>query len=226
MISAQQPSTQTRNSNVPTHQKAHFDSQAKAPATATSPVALANVLDTVATAQLCMQVVNEAFPGARFYIKTHQADNHTRLQVEWVDGPSEKQVLKLLLPLQASTPGTFGGFTPVEHFRITPTGPQRVTLGADRITVRRSFSAGLIGNVLQRLAQRHAGRMTPEVRKLLTVENFKKGALAAVVLYGVHVAGNTLHTDVETALHDHSDVQGFPRSAAAAGLFVRKPLKA
>jgi hypothetical protein len=230
MTSAQQ--TRTTNANrafrapqaLPT---ASFQQQAPK-ATATSPAALANVLDLISTGQLVQTVLLEAFgkAGARFYVKTQQAESHTRLMVEWVDGPSEKQVLKLLLPLQASTPGTSGGKTPVEHFRITPTGPQRVTLGADRITVRRSFSAGLIGNVLQRLAQRHAGRMTPDVRKLLTVENFKKGALAAVVLYGVHVAGNTLHTDVETALHDHSDVQGFPRSATAAGLFVRKPLKA
>ncbi|WP_109482859.1 hypothetical protein [Paraburkholderia sp. C35] len=229
MTSAQQ--TRTTNANrafrapqaLPT---AGFQQQT--PATATAPAVLANVLDLVGTAQLVQSVLAEAFgkSGARFYVKTHQADNHTRVMVEWVDGPSEKQVLKLLLPLQASTPGTFGGKTPVEHFRLTAQGPQRVTLGADRITVRRSFSAGLIGGVLQRIAHRHAGRMTPEVRKLLTVEAFKKGALAAVVLYGVHFAGNTLHTDVETALQDHTTVQGFPRSATAAAICTRKPLKA
>lgn len=232
MTSAQQ--TRTTNANrafrapqaLPTARVQH--QTPRAPATATSPAVLANVLDLVGTAQLVQTVLVEAFgkTGARFYVKTRQAESHTRLMVQWVDGPSEKQVLKLLLPLQASTPGTFGGKTLVEHFRLSATGPQRVTLGADRITVKRGFSAGLIGNVLQRIAHRHAGRMTPEVRKLLTAENFKKGALMAVVLYGVHFAGNTLHTDVEAALQDHTTVQGFPRSATAAGIFTRKPLKA
>lgn len=226
MISTQQPSTQTRNSNVPTLPKARVNSHTKAPATATSPAVLANVLDLISTASLIQDVLSEAFGKTRFYVKTQQADTNTRINVEWVDGPSEKQVLKLLLPLQASTPGTFGGLVPVEHFRITPTGPQTLTLGADRILVKRSFSAGLIGKVLQRLAHRHAGRIDPETRKLLTVESFKKGALVAVVLWGIHHAGNSLHTDVETALQAHSDVQGFPRSATAAAIFVRKPLKA
>ncbi|HDR8994455.1 TPA: hypothetical protein QDB01_000332 [Burkholderia vietnamiensis] len=197
-------------------------------ATATAPAALATVLTLVETAQLIQSVLAEAFgkAGARFYVKTQQTDGKTRINVEWVDGPSEKQVLQLLLPLQASTPGTFGGKTPVEHFRLTAAGPQRVTLGADRITVKRGFSAGLISSVLQRLAHRHADRMTPDVRKLLTVENFKKGALASVVLFGIHFAGNSLHTDVETALHEHSTVQGIPRSATASAIFTRKPLKA
>lgn len=226
MISTQQPSTQTRNSNVPTLPKARVNSHTKAPATATSPAVLANVLDLISTAALIQDVLSEAFGKTRFYVKTQQADTNTRINVEWVDGPSEKQVLKLLLPLQASTPGTFGGLVPVEHFRVTPKGPQTLTLGADRITVKRGFSAGLISSILQRLAHRHAGRIDPETRKLLTVESFKKGALVAVVLFGIHFAGNSLHTDVETALQAHSDVQGFPRSATAAGIFVRKPLKA
>ena len=226
MISTQQPSTQTRNSNVPTLPKARVNSHTKAPATATSPAVLANVLSLVETAQVVQQILAESFGKTRFYVKTQQADTNTRINVEWVDGPSEKQVLKLLLPLQASTPGTFGGLVPVEHFRVTPTGPQTLTLGADRITVKRGFSAGLISSILQRLAHRHAGRIDPETRKLLTVESFKKGALVAVVLFGIHFAGNSLHTDVETALQAHTDVQGFPRSATAAGIFVRKPLKA
>ncbi|HDR9033362.1 TPA: hypothetical protein QDB07_000811 [Burkholderia vietnamiensis] len=194
--------------------------------TATSPAALANVLSLVETAQLVQQVLGESFCKTRFYVKTQQADTHTRIHVEWVDGPTEQQVSKILLPLQSATPGTFGGLTPVEHFRITPTGPQKLTLAADRITVKRGFSAGLITNVLQRLAHRHAGRIDPETRKLLTVEAFRKGALATVVLFGIHFAGNSLATDVETALHAHSDVQGFPRSATASAIFTRKPLKA
>lgn len=228
MIRTQQHSTQTRNGNVPTHQKARFNTPTTAPATATSPAALANVLDLISTAALIQDVLAEAFgkSGARFYVKTQQADTHTRIHVEWVDGPTETQVSKILLPLQSSTPGTFGGLTPVEHFRITPTGPQKLTLAADRITVKRGFSAGLITNVLQRLAHRHAGRIDPETRKLLTVEAFRKGALVTVVLFGIHFAGNSLATDVETALHAHSDVQGFPRSATASAIFTRKPLKA
>lgn len=194
--------------------------------TATAPAALETVLSLVETAQVVQKILAEAFGKSRFYVKTQQADTHTRINVEWVDGPSEKQVLKLLLPLQASTPGTFGGLTPVEHFRITPTGPQKLTLAADRITVKRGFSAGLISSILQRLAHRHAGRIDPETRKLLTVESFKKGALVAVVLFGIHFAGNSLHTDVETALQAHTDVQGFPRSATASAIFPRKPLKA
>lgn len=197
-----------------------------APPTATAPEALKTVLTLVETAQLVQQVLREAFPGTGFYVKTQRDANGARLHVEWTDGPRELQVTKLLAPLQSSTPGTFGGKTPVEHFRLTPTGPQRLRLGADRITVKRKFSDRLVGNVLQRLAHRHAARLNPEVRKLLTVESFKKGALMAVVLYGVHFAGNTFHHDVETALHDHTDVHGVPRSATAAGLFVRKPLKA
>ncbi|MCA8148126.1 LPD29 domain-containing protein [Burkholderia vietnamiensis] len=226
MISAQQPSTQTRNGNVPTHQKARFNGHTTAPATATSPEALKTVLTLVETAQLVQQVLREAFPATGFYVKTQRDANGARLHVEWTDGPREQQVSKLLLPLQSSTPGQWGGTTPVEHFRLTAQGPQRVRLGADRITLKRKFSDGLVGNVLQRLAHRHVGRLDPETRKLLTVESFKKGALMAVVLYGVHFGGNTLQHDVETALHAHTDVQGFPRSATAAGLFVRKPLKA
>lgn len=234
MSTAQQTRTNTANRAFPAPLALRTASEQQGKTTpqrvetATAPAALETVLSLVETAQVVQKILAEAFgkTGARFYVKTQQADTHTRINVEWVDGPSEKQVLKLLLPLQASTSGTFGGKTPVEHFRLSATGPQRVTLGADRITVKRSFSAGLIGNVLQRIAHRHAGRMTPEVRKLLTAENFKKGALMAVVLYGVHFAGNTLHTDVEAALQDHTTVQGFPRSATAAGIFTRKPLKA
>ncbi|HDR8943117.1 TPA: hypothetical protein QDB15_000045 [Burkholderia vietnamiensis] len=226
MISAQQPSTQTRNGNVPTHQKARFNGHTTAPAAATSPEALKTVLTLVETAQLVQQVLREAFPATGFYVKTQRDANGARLHVEWTDGPREQQVSKLLLPLQSSTPGQWGGTTPVEHFRLTAQGPKRVRLGADRITLKRKFSDGLVGNVLQRLAHRHVGRLDPETRKLLTVESFKKGALMAVVLYGVHFGGNTLQHDVETALHAHTDVQGFPRSTTAAGLFVRKPLKA
>ncbi|MCA8287567.1 LPD29 domain-containing protein [Burkholderia vietnamiensis] len=226
MTSAQQHSTQTPNSNVPTHQKARFDTHPKAPATATTPEALKTVLTLVETAQLVQQVLREAFPATGFYVKTQRDANGARLHVEWTDGPREQQVNKLLLPLQSATPGQWGGTSPVEHFRLTAQGPQRVRLGAGRITVKRKFSDGLVGSVLQRLAHRHVGRLDPETRKLLTVESFKKGALVAVALYGVHFAGNSLHTDVESALHDHTDVQGYPRSATAAGLFVRKPLKA
>ncbi|HDR9236592.1 TPA: hypothetical protein QDB43_000276 [Burkholderia vietnamiensis] len=211
----QAPRTARVHSKIPT-----------APATATSLAALATVLTLVETAHLVQQVLREAFPGTGFYVKTQRDANSARLHVEWTDGPRELQVTKLLVPLQSSTPGTFGGKTPVEHFRLTARGPQSVRLGADRITVRRKFSDGLVGSVLQRLAHRHAARLNPELRKHLTVESFKKGALMAVVLYGVHFAGNTFHHDVETVLHDHSDVQGYPRSATAAGLFVRKPLKA
>ena len=226
MISAPQPSTQTRNGNVPTHQKARFNGPNTAPATATSPEALKTFLTLVESAQLVQQVLREAFPATGFYVKTQRDANGARLHVEWTDGPREQQVSKLLLPLQSSTPGQWGGKTPVEHFRLTAQGPQRVRLGADRITLRRKFSDGLVGSVLQRLAHRHAARLNPELRKHLTVESFKKGALMAVVLYGVHFAGNTFHHDVETALHDHTDAHGVPRSATAAGLFVRKPLKA
>lgn len=226
MTSAQQHSTQTPNSNVPTHQKARFDTHPKPPATATTPEALKTVLTLVETAQLVQQVLREAFPATGFYVKTQRDANGARLHVEWTDGPREQQVNKLLLPLQSATPGQWGGTSPVEHFRLTAQGPQRVLLGAGRITVKRKFSDGLVGSVLQRLAHRHVGRLDPETRKLLTVESFKRGALVAVALYGVHFAGNSLHTDVETALHDHTDVQGYPRSATAAGLFVRKPLKA
>lgn len=195
-------------------------------ATATSPEALKTVLTLVETAQLIQQVLREAFPGTGFYVKTQRDANSARLHVEWTDGPRELQVTQLLAPLQSSTSGTFGGKTSVEHFRLTAQGPQSVRLGADRITVKRKFSDGLVGNVLQRLAHRHFGRMDPETRKLLTVESFKKGALMAVVLYGVHFGGHTLQHDVETALHAHTDVQGFPRSATAASIFARKPLKA
>lgn len=226
MIVTQQHSTQTRNGNVPTLQKARLNSDTKAPTTATSPEALANVLTLIETAQMVQQIVREMWPTTAFYVKTRQAEQQTRIHVEWVDGPTEQQVSKVLLPLQASTPGTFGDLNAVEHFRLTAQGPQRLTLGADRITVRRRFSDGLVTSVLQRLAHRHTGRMSPEVRKLMTVEAFKKGALATVVLFGVHFAGNSLHTDVETALHAHSDVRGFPRSATAAAIFVRKPIKA
>ncbi|MBJ9920622.1 MULTISPECIES: LPD29 domain-containing protein [Burkholderia] len=226
MTSAQQHSTQTPNSNVPTHQKARFNNHPKAPATATTPDALKTVLNLVETAQLVQQVLREAFPATGFYVKTQRDANGARLHVEWTDGPREQQVNKLLLPLQSATPGQWGGTSPVEHFRLTAQGPQRVRLGAGRITVKRKFSDGLVGSVLQRLAHRHVGRLDPETRKLLTVESFKKGALAAVALYGVHFAGNSLHTDVETALHDHTDVPGYPRSATAAGLFLRQPLNA
>ncbi|MBB2981595.1 MULTISPECIES: hypothetical protein [Burkholderiaceae] len=201
-----------------------------APATATSPAVLTNVLTLVETAQLVQQVLSESFgkTGARFYVKTQQTDGNTRLFVEWMDGPAEAQVNKLLLPLQASTQGQWGGTAPAEHFRLTAQGPQKIVLAADRIIVKRSFSGGLIGSVLQRLAHRHAARLNPEIRKLLTVENFKRGALLGVLIYGVHwaEAGNSLHTDVETALHAHTDVQGFPRSATAASIFARKPLNA
>ncbi|NTX43108.1 hypothetical protein HT749_06810 [Burkholderia cepacia] len=226
MISAQQHSTQTPNSNVPTHQKARFKTHPTASATATAPEALKTVLTLVETAQLVQQVLREAFPATGFYVKTQRDANGAWLHVEWTDGPREQQVNKLLLPLQSATPGQWGGTSPVEHFRLTAQGPQRVRLGAGRITVKRKFSDRLVSSVLQRLAHRHAARLNTEVRKLLTVESFKKGALMAVALYGVHFAGNTFHHDVETALHDHSDVQGYPRSATAAGLFVRKPLKA
>ncbi|ACR29480.1 LPD29 domain-containing protein [Burkholderia glumae] len=228
MTTIQQQTMQTRNGNVPAHQKARFNNHPMAPATATSPAALATVLSLVETAQLVQSILTESFGNTRFYVKTQQTGNHTRIHVEWVDGPTEQQVNKILLPLQSSTPGTFGGLTPVEHFRITPTGPQKLSLSADRISVKRGFSAGLISTVLQRLAHRHAARLNPEVRKLLTVESFKKGALLGVLLYGVHWAnaGNSLHTDVETALHAHTDVRGFPRSATAASIYTRKPLKA
>ncbi|HIH2744592.1 TPA: LPD29 domain-containing protein [Burkholderia lata] len=194
----------------------------------TTPEALNTVLDLTSTAQLVLDIMAEAFPGVPVFVKTRQADDQTRIHVEWTDGPTEQQVKKLLLPLQSSTPGQWGGTTPVEHFRLTARGPQRVQLTADRITVRRRFSDGLVTSVLQRLAHRHVGRLDPETLKLLTVDSFKKGALLGVLLYGVHFAdaGNSLHTDVETALHAHTDVQGYPRSATAAGLFVRKPLKA
>lgn len=234
MSTAQQTRTNTANRAFPAPLALRTASEQQSKTTpqrvetATSPAALATVLTLVETAQVVQQVLSEAFgkAGARFYVKTQQADDQTRVLVEWVDGPTEQQVKKLLLPLQASTPGTFGGKTPVAHFRITPTGPQTLTLGADRILVKRSFSAGLIGKVLQRLAHRHAGRIDPETRKLLTVESFKKGALVAVVLWGIHHAGNSLHTDVENALQAHTDVLGFPRSATAAAIFTRKPLKA
>ncbi|SDG93669.1 hypothetical protein SAMN05216466_106113 [Paraburkholderia phenazinium] len=192
----------------------------------TTPQALKTVLTLVQTAQLVQTVLREAFPSIVFLVEAHRDANGARLHVEWTDGPREQQVSKLLLPLQAAHPGTFGGSTPVEHFRLTDNGPQRVRLGAARITVTRKFSDTLVGNVLQRLAHRHATRLTPEQRAGLTAEAFRKGALMAVVLYGVHWAGNSLHSDVETALHEHTDVQGYPRSATAAGLFVRKPLKA
>ncbi|HDR9280143.1 TPA: hypothetical protein QDB45_001665 [Burkholderia vietnamiensis] len=232
MSTAQQTRTNTANRAFPAPLALRTASEQQGKTTpqrvetATSPAVLANVLSLVETAQLVQRILAESFGKTRFYVKTQQADTHTRINVEWVDGPSEKQVLKLLLPLQASTPGTFGGKTAVEHFRVTPKGPQTLTLGADRITVKRGFSAGLISSILQRLAHRHAGRIDPETRKLLTVESFKKGALVTVVLFGIHFAGNSLHSDVETALQEHTDVQGFPRSATAAGIFVRKPLKA
>ncbi|MGK8200625.1 LPD29 domain-containing protein [Burkholderia cepacia] len=201
-----------------------------APTTATSPAALVTVLTLVETAQLVQTILVESFgsTGARFYVKAQHSEGGTRIFVEWMDGPTEPQVNKLLLPLQSSIPGTFGGTTSVEHFRLTPAGPQKLVLAADRIVVKRGFSAGLIGRVLQRLAHRHAARLNPEVHKLLTVESFKKGALLGVLIYGVHWAdaGNSLHTDVENALHAHTDVQGYPRSATAASIFARKPLKA
>ncbi|WP_257755232.1 LPD29 domain-containing protein [Burkholderia glumae] len=141
----------------------------------TTPEALNTVLTLVETAQLVLDVMAEAFPGVPVFVKTRQADDQTRIHVEWTDGPTEQQVKKLLLPLQSSTPGQWGGTTPVEHFRLTAQGPQRVQLTADRITVRRRFSDGLVTSVLQRLAHRHVGRLDPETRKLLTVESFKKG---------------------------------------------------
>ncbi|KWC00293.1 LPD29 domain-containing protein [Burkholderia ubonensis] len=197
------------------------------PTAATEAAVLADVLTLVGTAQLVQQILREAFPATAFAISVTENVRGTQLAIRWTDGPRDLQVARFVMPLQATRLADGGKVERVEHFMLTPAGRQLVSLAADRITLCREFSDGAIEQALARLAARYADYLAPDISAVMTVAGYRAGRLQALEIPGVHRvgayrSGSTLQTDVDAMLADSTDARGFPRSATAARLFVRR----
>ncbi|KWN80983.1 hypothetical protein WM23_20325 [Burkholderia ubonensis] len=197
------------------------------PDAATEAVVLADVLTLVGTAQLMQQILREAFPATAFAISVTENVRGTQLTIRWTDGPRDLQVARIVMPLQATRLADGGKVERVEHFMLTPAGRQVVSLAADRIALCREFSDGSIERALARLAARYADYLAPDISAVMTVAGYRAGRLQAFEIPGVHRvgayrSGSTLQTDVDAMLADSTDARGFPRSATAARLFVRR----
>ncbi|AOJ64689.1 hypothetical protein WJ32_19225 (plasmid) [Burkholderia ubonensis] len=197
------------------------------PDAATTPAVLAGVLTLVGTAQLVQQILREAFPATAFALSVTENVRGTQLSIRWTDGPRDLQVARIVMPLQATRLADGGKVERVEHFMLTPTGRQVVSLAADRIALCREFSDGSIARALARLASRYADYLAPDICAVMTVAGYRAGRLQALEIPGVHRvgayrSGSTVQTDVDAMLGESTAERGFPRSATAARLFVRR----
>lgn len=194
---------------------------------ATAPAVLADVLTLVDTAQLVQTVLREGFPATSFAVRAAKSEHGTQLTIDWTDGPRDVQVARLVMPLQATRLADGGRVERVEHFMLTSSGRQTVCLAADRIALSRQFSDRAVERALARLASRYGDRLAPDVRASMTVDGYRAGNLQLLEVIGVHRAGSVrsgsnVQMDVAAMLAETSDVHGFPRSATAARLFVRR----
>ncbi|WP_232443870.1 LPD29 domain-containing protein [Burkholderia ubonensis] len=133
------------------------------PDAATEAAVLADVLTLVGTAQMVQQILREAFPATAFALSVTENVRGTQLTIRWTDGPRDLQVARIVMPLQATRLVDGGKVERVEHFMLTPTGRQVVSLAADRIALCREFSDGAIERALARLASRYADYLAPDI---------------------------------------------------------------
>ncbi|KVN20733.1 MULTISPECIES: LPD29 domain-containing protein [unclassified Burkholderia] len=194
---------------------------------ATHPAVLADTLTLVETTQLVQTVLREAFPATSFVVSAALKEHSTQLTIGWTDGPRDRQVARLVMPMQATRLADGGRVERVEHFMLASTGWQTVRLAADRIALRRQFSDRAVEQALARLALRYADYLAPDVRATMTVAEYRSGHLQLLEVIGVHRtgsyrSGSNVHVDVETMLAEMTNTHGFPRSATASRLFVRR----
>jgi hypothetical protein len=199
------------------------------PDAATPAIALADTLTLVDTVQLVQTILHEAFPATSFSITVTKRGNGSQLAIDWMDGPRDLQVARLALPLQATRLANGGRVERVEHFMLTSSGRLTVHLAADRITLSRRFSDRAIEQVLERLALRYADLLPPDVRAMMTVDDYRAGRLQLVEVIGIHRtgsrrSGSNVQMDVDAMLAETTDAHGFPRSNTGARLFVRRDI--
>ncbi|VWD44734.1 hypothetical protein BCO18175_07160 [Burkholderia contaminans] len=216
--------TENRSSRSTEVARARTGSDAATPA-----IVLADTLTLVDTVQLVQTILHEAFPATSFPITVTKRGNGSQLAIDWMDGPRDLQVARLVLPLQATRLANGGRVERVEHFMLTSSGRLTVHLAADRITLSRQFSDRAIEQALERLALRYADRLAPDVRAMMTVDDYRAGRLQLLEVIGVHRtgscrSGSNVQTDVDAMLAETTDAHGFPRSATAASLFVRREI--
>ncbi|MEX3629513.1 MAG: hypothetical protein VB138_08525, partial [Burkholderia sp.] len=107
------------------------------------------------------------------------------------------------------------------------TGASPRTVARKRHRAAADLCNNALTMVLTRLASRYGDFLSPEVRETMTVAAYRAGALKTVEIPGVHRIGEhrsgcTLQSNVDAMLGEMTDRHGFPRSATAARLFVRR----
>jgi hypothetical protein len=107
-------------------------------------------LSCAETAKLVRAALKEAFPGVKFSVRSSVYSGGASINVNYVDGPTYDQVKAVVGMFEGSY---FDGMTDYKGSNYSSLDGQQVRFGADFIFVNRSFSVGLLTNLVANACQ-------------------------------------------------------------------------
>lgn len=98
---------------------------------------MSNFQSCAATAKLVRKALKEAFPGIKFSVRSHTYSMGASINVNWTDGPTDKQVKTITDRFNGAT---FDGMTDYKGGKVHEINGKPIHFGADFIFTYREIS--------------------------------------------------------------------------------------
>ena len=115
-------------------------------------------LSCAETAKRLRAALKAAFPAMRFSVRSKTYAGGASIAVEWMDGPTAKQVQAVCNRFEGAT---FDGMTDCKGYQTHVVDGQSIHYGADFIHARRAFSVAFLTSVAQAYCRKYRCPMPP-----------------------------------------------------------------
>ncbi len=170
------------------------------------------------TAKLIRKALREAFPGAKFSVKSHTYSGGASINVSWTDGPNSDQVEAVAGHFKAAY---FDSSIDYQGSIYHMMDGQTVHFGADFVFCERHYTDAAVAKAIDAVYRRFEGNFKRDGIAKPTLSDYYSGALWNAQLSGLHVYGNQcIAGEINAALSKHSDRLKVDKSVTAAAVFV------
>ncbi|MGJ7523751.1 LPD29 domain-containing protein [Variovorax sp. LT1P1] len=172
-------------------------------------------LTNAETSKLVRQSLKEAFPDVKFSVRGKTYSGGSSLSVSWTDGPNEAQVDAVVGKFQSAYFDSGIDYKGSVHHMMDG---QPVRFCADFMHFTRSYSDAAVQRGLDRVSRTYAGNLREAGVPTLTVEQWRKGDLLYVQLFGG--SHNSIQRIAGEFIHKHSDRMSVKHSPTAGRVFI------
>lgn len=171
-------------------------------------------LSSAETAVMVRQALKEAFPKAKFSVRS----DSNSIRVRWTDGPNAAQVECITNRFKA---GYFDSAIDYAGSILHMLDGQQIRLGADYIFTNREFSDASVLAAIDRVYVKYEGNFKSDGIAKPALENYRKGQLYMVQLSSLHHNGyQTVQNDIYQDLCAFTDRKTVENSPTAARIMV------